>query len=186
MTVTGQHPARYGLAGAWVGATGVALLTLAACGSSGGSNAATPPSSAEVVGVKDLCTVITPADAVSVFGAPGTAQPSSGSTKGLSGACLYKKDGTAPTVDLLQVRVYDGPQFYGEKLFKHPEPVEIVGADRAFERVGTAKGGATTYDLQFLKDGKTGAINYVATGGTSSTASSAALRSVADKLARNL
>ncbi|MEP6623131.1 MAG: hypothetical protein ABJC79_01700 [Acidimicrobiia bacterium] len=179
---TRRFPAPVGMLA--VGMLAIGIVIVGGCGSSSGSAVATPSSTRAPV--EDLCTVITPADAESVFGAPGTARPHSGSTTGLTGACLYKKDGTAPTVDLLQVRVYDGTKYYGARLFRHPEAVEILGADRAFERVGTGKGGATTYDLQFVKHGKTGAINYVATGGTSTTASSAALRALADKLARSL
>ncbi len=186
LAMTGQDPGRSQPIGARVAAAGVALFLVGGCGSSGGAKVVATSTSSRPAVVKDLCTVITPADAASVFGAPGTARPRSGSTTGLTGACLYKKDGTAPTIDLLQVRVYDGPQYYGAQLFKNAESVEIVGADRAFERVGTGPGGATTFDLQFVKDGKTAAINYVATGGTSPTASSASLRAVADKLARSI
>jgi hypothetical protein len=97
-----------------------------------------------------------------------------------SGVCIYKASGGGIRVSLLQVRVYPGPQFYGDKALPDTKSIDITGADKAFVR--DADGGKTI-DVQFVKNGATGAINFTDTGGTSSPDAAANVQAVAQQLA---
>jgi hypothetical protein len=175
-------------------AAGLAAVALAACGSSGGStsggsgsSAAKNPSSTSASGQKiAVCKIITADDAATVVGTPAKEEPSSAPELATAGVCIYKKDTTEIGVNLLQVRVYNGPQFYGEKIFPNAEPIKVKGADKAFLSVKTADGGAVNYDLQFVKDGRTGALNYTATKGADESTTTPAMQNLADKLAAAL
>jgi hypothetical protein len=83
-------------------------------------------------------------------------------------------------VSLLQARVYPGPQFYGETAIPGAKSIELSGTDKAFVRQGA---GGKTVDVQFVKDGKTGAINFTDTGTTPSDATVANVQAVAQTLA---
>lgn len=172
-------------------ALGLTGAVLAACGSSGGStssgrstrsSSASSSSAAKI----DVCTIITPADAATVVGSPAKTEPSSGPELSTQGVCIYKKDTTDIGVNLLQVRVYGGPQFYGEKIFPDAKPIKVKGADKAFLAVKTSGGGAAGYDLQFVKDGKTGALNYTATKGADESTTTPAMEKLANQLAAAL
>jgi hypothetical protein len=98
-----------------------------------------------------------------------------------SGVCIYKASGGGIRVSLLQVRVYPGPQFYGERALDHTRSIDIAGTDKAFVR--SAAGGRTV-DVQFVKDGRTGTINYTDTGNTAPEETTVrAVEGVAEKLA---
>ncbi len=170
-------------------ALGLTGAVLAACGSSGGSassGTSKPPSSSSSAAKVDVCRIITPADAATVVGSPAKTEPTSGPELSTQGVCIYKKDTTDIGVNLLQVRVYGGPQFYGERIFPDAKSIKVKGADKAFLSVKTAPGGAATYDLQFVKDGRTGALNYTATKGADESTTTAAMESVANQLAAAL
>jgi hypothetical protein len=55
---------------------------------------------------------------------------------------------------LLQVRVYDGAQYYGEKYMKAPKSISGLG-DKAFTNVQ-----GPLVQAQFVKDGKTVTMAY--------------------------
>jgi hypothetical protein len=171
-------------------------VTLAACGSSSGSSAGGSSTSGGTKasgsttgktsgsGKLDICAIITPADAEKVFGGPAKQQAPTSSELKLSSACIYKKDTTDIAVNLLQVRVYDGPQFYGASIFPKRRSVKVSGADESFLSVKTVPGGtAQTFDLQFVKNDRTGAINYVATKGADEATVVPALTAIANKVA---
>lgn len=174
-------------------ALGIACAALAACGSSsgssgsGGSTSSGSDSSSTTGstsgGKLAVCSIITAEDAATVVGSPAKEEAPSGPELATKGVCIYKKDTTEIAVNLLQVRVYNGPQFYGEKIFPDAETIKVKGADKAFLNVKTAGAGAANYDLQFVKDGQTGALNYTATQGADQTATTSAMQSLADKLA---
>jgi hypothetical protein len=165
--------------------------TLAACGSSSGSTAADPSTSSATTGSGsgsgsgakekiDVCAIIPASDAEKVIGGPVEQQPPAG-TEGLSsGVCIYKAAGGGIRVSLLQIRVYPGPQFYGENALGNTTSIEVTGTDKAFER--TAAGGKTI-DVQFVKDDQTGTINFTDTGSTGSPAALTELQAIAAKLA---
>jgi hypothetical protein len=147
-----------------------AALALGACGSSGGSSSSGGGATSSATGGSgggkiDVCKIITVADAEQVIGGPAEEQSPAGTERLASGVCLYRATGQGIRVSLLQVRVYPGPQFYGEKALSGTKSVDIPGTDKAFER--TAAGGSTV-DVQFVKDGKTGVVNFTDTGSTAS------------------
>lgn len=172
----------------------VLMVGLAACGSSSGSKGGSDSGSSSNTSSSgsstkksiDVCKIITAADAEKVFGGPAKEQAPAG-TEGLaSGVCIYKEDGTGIRVNLLQIRVYPGPQFYGEKVFPNAKSIDVDGADKAFENVKTTGAGAASIDIQFVKDDQTGTINYVATGGADPSTALPALEDIANKLANGI
>lgn len=175
-------------------ALGIACAALAACGSSGGSKSSggtttSKPASGAASGAKvDVCSIITAEDAATVVGSPAKQQAPSSSELAPKGVCIYKKDTTDIAVNLLQIRVYGGPQFYGEQIFADAKSIKVKGAQKAFVNVKTAGEGAANYDLQFVKDNQTGALNYTATGGAGAdqSATIAAMQKLADQLAAAL
>jgi hypothetical protein len=162
------------------------LVALAGCGSSSGSpssDSGTPLTSGSGSSANkkiDVCTIITPADAEKVVGGPVEEQAPAGSDGLSSGVCIYKATGGGIRVSLLQVRVYPGPQFYGEQALPNTSSIDIDGADKAFVREAA---GGKTVDVQFVKDGKTGAINFTDTGTTAPDAAVTNVEAVAQKLA---
>jgi len=175
-----------------IGAAFVALgvLAIAGCGSSSGSSssASTKPSgttggtSAASSGGKkiDVCTIITPADAEKVAGGPVEAQAPSSAEPLSSGVCIYKATGGGIRVSLLQVRVYPGPQFYGAQLLPDTKSIDLSGTDKAFVRTGS---GGKSVDVQFVKDGKTGAVNFTDTANPNGDSTVNNVEAVAQKLA---
>jgi len=165
------------------------LVVLAGCGSSSGSSggssgtSSTTGSGGSTASTKvDVCRIITPADAEKVIGGPVVVQAPA-ATEGLSsGVCLYKASGGGIRVSLLQVRVYPGPQFYGDKALPDTKSIDITGADKAFAFVRESAGGRTV-DVQFVKHGQTGAINFSDTDATAPTDATADVQAVAQKLA---
>lgn len=171
-------------------ALGIACAALAACGSSSGSSGSKSSGSDSSSttgsgsgGKVAVCSIITADDAATVVGSPAKEEAPSSPELATKGVCIYKKDTTDIGVNLLQVRVYKGPQFYGEKIFPNAKTIKVKGADKAFLNVKTADGGAANYDLQFVKDNQTGVLNYTATQGTDEASTSSAMQKLADKLA---
>ena len=146
----------------FVGVATAAML--AACGSSSASKpssqgSTTSKSAGKTSAPKSLCTVITADDAATVFGEPAQATESSSAEPLVSAVCIYHHAGDALTVrNFLQVRIYPGEQFYGERVFPNRKSLTGIG-EKAFEVVKNAR---HTVDVQFVKDGKTGTVNYSA------------------------
>jgi hypothetical protein len=175
-----------------IAATLVALgaIAIAGCGSSSGSSpsgtakTSSTTSGGSSAGKKiDVCTIITPADAEKVAGGPVEEQAPSGTESLASGVCIYKATGGGIRVSLLQVRVYPGPQFYSESALPDTKSIDIAGTDKAFVR--SAAGGKTV-DVQFVKHGKTGAVNFTDTGNPNSDSTVSAVEDIARKLANAL
>ena len=162
----------------------LAGIALAGCGSSSGGSSGTPAKSGGDGSTADkkidVCSIITPADAEKVIGGPVEAQPPASSEGPSSGVCIYKATGGGIRVSLLQVRVYPGPQFYGEDALSDTKSIDIAGTDKAFIR--QAAGGKNT-DVQFVKDGQTGAINFTDTAATAPPDVAANVEAVATELA---
>ena len=132
---------------------------------------------------KDLCTVITPADAAELFGETAESTPSSGAEKLVSGLCLYHHPGDALTVrNLLQIRIYPGAQFYGERLFPKRAALSGLGS-RAFEDVNPALHKVV---IQLVKDGATGVVDYSTGAGVDVRTRTSIVRSLAKKLASSM
>jgi len=178
-----------------IGAAFVALgvIAIAGCGSSSGSasngstkttgttgSASGAPSSGKKI---DVCKIITPTDAEKVAGGPVEVQPPSGSETLASGVCIYKATSGGIRVSLLQVRVYPGPQFYGEQALSDTKSITLSGTDKAFVR--SAAGGKTV-DVQFVKNGKTGAVNFTDTANPNGDSTVSDVEAIAQKLANAL
>ena len=147
----------------------VGAVAFAGCGSSSGSSSSgdakmSSDGSSSTGGKKiDVCKIITADDAATVVGGTAEVQAPSGTEGFASGVCIYRASGGGTRVRLLQVRVYPGPQFYGEKELQDTEAIEIRGADKAFVR---SVAGGKSVDVQFVKAGKTGVVNFTDTGST--------------------
>ncbi len=168
------------LAGA--GVVMVAVLALAACGGSSSKTSAsgstkttvgsgtTASGSGTTAGSSgnssssssantQACSLVTQDQATTLFGHPAQTKAPAGA--GISASqCLWGADtnpGTmGDTIYLLQVHVYDGEQFYGEKVYSGAEHLDGIG-DKAF--VGKLGNMVT---VQFVKNGKTVSIAYSA------------------------
>lgn len=172
------------------GAAGL-LLVLAACGSSGGesspnsdgttgSSTAPTEKAGKGKGKVDVCAVITAVDAAALFGESAEVQTSPSPEPLVSGLCIYSHPGDPLDVrNLLQVRVYPGEQFYGERLF--PNATKLKGFDaKGFVEVNPK---AHKIDLQFVKGGRTGVIAYTTGAGVDIAAREDVVRTIGKKLA---
>jgi hypothetical protein len=175
-----RHPPRAALVG------GCAVLLLAACGSSSGSSSDGGSGNSMRVGERtsdektiDVCKIVTAADAEKVIGGPVEVQEPAGTERLASGVCIYRATTSGIRVSLLQVRVYPGPQFYGEDALPGAESIDIEGAEKAFVR---SSGRGKTIDVQFVKDGQTGTVNFTNTG-TPTAGSEQSVEAVAQTLA---
>lgn len=165
------------LAGA--GAVVVAVVALAACGggsskssasgstnttvrsaTSGGSGTTSSGSSSSGGSSSantQACDLVTQSQATTLFGHPAQTKAPAGA--GISASqCLWGADTTpgklGDTIYLLQVHVYNGEQFYGERIYTSAEHLDGIG-DKAF----VAKQG-NIETVQFVKNGKTVSIAY--------------------------
>ena len=140
----------------------IAVLTLAACGSSGKSTqpkSTTPATGSQGSPTKAACALITQADATKLFGYAAKSKKAD-NTAGADSACVWEAD-TNPdpsSIDdisyLLQIRVYDSDQTYNEHYMANPKPLAGVG-DKAFTNVQGPR-----VQAEFVKDGKTVLIEY--------------------------
>ena len=191
-----QRPVRAGrmavaLAGGLLAvvATGCGGSDSTSSGSSGGGSGATstsskPGSTGSGSGTTiDVCAVVTDADAAALFGAPAQKTDPEGTQGGAIGVCIYEGVNEPFTIrNLLQARVYPGDVYYGEKVFPKSQPLAGIG-DKAFINVNDT---AHVVDIQFVTDGKTGAVNYSGGSSVDVTTKIEPLKAVAAKLAKSL
>jgi len=107
----------------------------------------------------DPCELVTTEDAAGLFGVDAKKEDDS-SPVDLGASCLYGNVGgeePGTVSHLLQVRVFDGEQFYGAETFDDEQPIDGLG-DKAFVHAGT--GGLGGVEVQFVQDGQTVSINY--------------------------
>ena len=127
-------------------------------------NFASVPESVDDVGgdpadLPDPCALVTADDAAGLFGVDAQEEDDS-SPVDLGATCLYGNVGgedVGTVSHLLQVRVYDGEQFFGAETFDDEQAVDGLG-DKAFVRAGG--GGLGGVEVQFVQDDKTVSINY--------------------------
>ncbi len=164
-----------------------AAFGASACASDGGSDATRrdnqgSKSSSDGPGPVDVCGLVSAEDAAQVFGAPARVTDAAGTEAGATGICLYEGvDEPATVRNLLQMRVYDGDQYYGDEVFSDREPLAI--GDRGFVNVNAA---GRVVDVQFVQDGRTVAISYSAGRDVDVTTKVDALERIADQLAAGL
>jgi hypothetical protein len=107
----------------------------------------------------DPCELVTTEDAAGLFGVDAQEEDDS-SPVDLGASCLYGNVGgedVGTVSHLLQVRVFDGEQFFGAETFDDEQAVDGLGDD-AFVRAGA--GGLGGVEVQFVQDGETVSINY--------------------------
>lgn len=135
--------------------------------------------------VPDPCELVTREDAQALFGDDFEAQRSEDAAPiDIGEACLWENvggDELGNPQHLLQVRVYDGEQFYGEDVFDDAEPIDI--GERGFVSGGDGLAGV---DVQFVKGGLVFTANYVIIniGVEGDTADAASKRDAVVELAR--
>jgi len=96
---------------------------------------------------------------------------------------LYRHPGDELTVrNLLQVRTYQGEQFYGERLFPKRTALSGLGS-RAFEDVNTSSHKVV---IQFVKGGTTGVVDYSTGAGVDVRARASGVLTLAKKLAASM
>lgn len=158
---------------------GIAVLALGACGGDDDSadavddaikeavengNLDSIPENVDNVGgdpadLPDPCELVTTEDATGLFGVDAQEADDS-SPVDLGASCLYGNVGSedvGAVSHLLQVRVFDGEQFYGAATFDDEQSIDGLG-DKAFVRAGA--GGLGGVEVQFVQDGETVSINY--------------------------
>ena len=107
----------------------------------------------------DPCELVTTEDAAGLFGVDAKEEDDS-SPVDLGASCLYGNVGgeePGTVSHLLQVRVFDGEQFYGAETFDDEQTDRRLG-DKAFVHAGA--GGLGGVEVQFVQDGQTVSINY--------------------------
>jgi hypothetical protein len=145
----------------------VATLALAACGGSSKQSAAgkspsgttAPASNSGGSSNAAACSLVTQADATKLFGHPAQ-QSQSDNPSSAASSCIWKAD-TNPDPNaindigyLLQVRVYNGEQYYGEKYTTKPTHLNGIG-DQAFTNVQ-----GPILQVEFTKHGQTVTMAY--------------------------
>jgi len=116
---------------------------------SGGSKKSGASASADAA-----CERVTEADATSLFGAAATKGTDSSPVASAASACIWEAEDSSGHKYLLQSRVYDGEQYYGEALFDSAERISGLG-DKAFVNKGRVG-----VEVQYVQDGKTYSVNY--------------------------
>jgi hypothetical protein len=146
----------------------VAMLAMGAC--SNGSSSKTSSSNPNASKKTDAaCKLVTEDDATKLFGV--AAEPGDNSSPGTeTSVCIWTADDTENHSFILQVRVYDDIYHYGGDLFPQAEKLSGLG-DKAFVSKGKSIAGT---DVQFVKDGKTFAVNYAITNVMAKTKKTAA------------
>jgi len=108
----------------------------------------------------DPCELVTQEDAQELFGADFVAvHAEDDSPVELGASCIWENEGSDELGNpshLLQVRVYDGEQFYSAEVYPDAEELEI--GERAF--VDATEGGLGGVTVQFVQDGRVFDINY--------------------------
>ena len=107
----------------------------------------------------DACELVTQDDAERLFGEPAQEAEDS-SPVDLGSSCLWENaDGAelGQVGHLLQVRVFDGEQFYGADAYEDETALDDLG-DRGFVRSG--EGTFAGVEVQFVQDGNTVTLSY--------------------------
>lgn len=145
----------------------VAAVGLAACGGGDDDETEAPvrrrddpiAERAAELGLPNPCDLVTPADAESLFGAGERARQSDDLDAATVGVGCNWVDADADDLGglshLLQVRVFEGEQFYAEATYDETEPLAGIG-----ERAFVAEVDSIGLDVQFVKDGMTVSISY--------------------------
>jgi hypothetical protein len=107
----------------------------------------------------DPCKMVTAEDAGGLFSEEAIEEADS-SPVDLGASCIYgnaKGQELGNVSQLLQVRVFDGEQFFGAESFDDEQPVDGLG-EQAFVRTSDSAAGGV--EVQFLQDGKTVSLSY--------------------------
>jgi hypothetical protein len=107
----------------------------------------------------DACALVTQADAEGLFGVEAV-ETEDDAAVDLGTSCIWENADKAEmgaVGHLLQVRVFDGEQFYGAEAYPDETELSDLG-DRAFVRSGGGALGGVA--VQFVQDGRTVTLDY--------------------------
>lgn len=138
------------------------LLAVSACGgdstttsAAGGSDAASRSSNDDAA-KQDACKLVTQQDASALFGQPASAEEGDlALDANMTGECLWTYD-TDTGNQLIQFRIWNGPQYYGELPDSQPFDIGEKGFVRTNEFTGV--------DIEWIQDGMTYTLSYSTTG----------------------
>jgi hypothetical protein len=109
----------------------------------------------------DPCVMVTTEDAAELFGEEAQVEEDASPVK-IGASCIYGNvagEELGNVAHLLQVRVYDGEQFFGPETYDDEESIAGLGDD-AFVRTSDGAGGIV--EVQFVQGGKTVSLSYSA------------------------
>lgn len=174
-----------------------AAVLLAACGggssskpsgsstssTAAGSHGTTAKSTTKNLSDEALCKIVTAQDAAKLFGEPAQRKAASGVAPGSRAQCLYHNPDDGLNVrNLLQVRVYPAPQYYGERIYPGAKKLSGLG-DKAFV---STQGAGHSVEIQFVQSGRTVSINYSAGNAVDTASKVPELEAIARKVSDNL
>jgi hypothetical protein len=144
----------------------VFTLGAASCGGGDDTSATPPPPATDVdTASQAACSLLTPADATTLFGVP--AQPRiDDQPKGVASQCLYESPGLDG--QLVQFRIFANERYYSKNLVEDGKPITGLGTKAYID----TQGPDGIVDLQFVNDGKVYALAYSNTSGDASTRAS--------------
>lgn len=110
------------------------------------------------------CALVTKDDAEALFGGPAIqSEDDVGVIQLALTGCIWEWNGDdGLSFQLLQLQVYDGPQFYGEEIYPDVEPLDV--GDRGFISIDPQ---LDTVTVQFVSGGTTVAIDLSGFGAQS-------------------
>ncbi|MGZ8734542.1 MAG: hypothetical protein ACXW1M_05100 [Acidimicrobiia bacterium] len=141
-------------------------LAVAACGGDDDTTASSPPPATDVeTASQAACTLLTPADATTLFGVP--AQPKADDQpKSVASQCIYESAGLDG--QLVQFRIFDNERYYSKNLVEDGKAITGLGTKAYID----TQGPDGIVDLQFVHDGKVYALAYSNTTGDAATRAS--------------
>ena len=142
-------------------------VALAACGGDDSHGAVKPPPPATDVETASqaACSLMTPADATTLFGVP--AQPKvDDQPASVASQCLYASTGLDG--QLVQFRIFDNERYYSKALVADGKRVTGLGRKAYID----TQGPDGIVDLQWVNDGHVYALAYSIAGGDATTRAS--------------
>ncbi len=138
---------------------------LVACGGDDSAVKPPPPATDVETASQAACSLMTPADATTLFGVP--AQPKvDDQPASVASQCIYASAGLDG--QLVQFRIFDNERYYSKALVADGKPVTGLGRKAYIDTQGP--GGIV--DLQWVNDGHVYALAYSIVGGDAATRAS--------------
>ncbi len=138
-----------------------AILVLPACSSGGADDhpESTPAPASNRAGARDACRLVTQEEATSLLGVAAS-RGTSGNTvvdPAMIGECLWEYD-TPTTNQLLQVRVWESPKYYGAPQDEFTTPFDL--GEKGYLRAHPGAG----VDIVWIQGGRVVELSYSTVG----------------------